>query len=65
MPKKPDTPANRRRFSDSDKPREKVWEKEQREEYVKRRDSIAPFIRDLTTPPPEEKKKDFWSELLG
>jgi len=54
--------TNRRRFEDKDR---KPWTKEEREAYEKRRDLLAPIIRDLTTPAPEAKKKDFLEELFA
>lgn len=43
----------------------KVWSKEERETYEKRREALAPLIRDLTTPAPKKKEKDFFEELFG
>jgi hypothetical protein len=52
----------RRRFEEKDR---KPWTDEQRSSYENMRSKIAPFIRDLTTPPKTEKKKDFFEELFG
>lgn len=57
-------PAERRRFEEQDR---KIWTAEEREQYMKRREVLAPYIRDLVTPPKEEKKKKdpFFGDLLG
>ena len=53
---------NRRRFDDTDR---KPWTEEQRKEFIKRADLLAPLVRHLTTPVPAEKKKDFLEELFA
>lgn len=56
------TQEERRRFEEQDR---KPWTEEQRAEYIKRRDALAPYIRDLTTKPREAKKRDPLDVLLG
>jgi hypothetical protein len=51
-----------RRFEEKDR---KPWTEEQRKAYVAMRDKLKPFIVDLTTPAPTEKKKDPLAEFLG
>lgn len=51
-----------RRFEDSER---KPWTKEQREKYEATRAALAPYIKDLTTPPRSAKKRDPLDVLLG
>ena len=56
------TPEEKRRFED---PERKPWTEEDRAAYLKRRDALAPLVRDLTTPARSAKKRDPLDVFLG
>ena len=56
------TQEERRRFEESER---KPWTEEERTAYQKRRDLLAPIVRDLTTPARTAKKRDPLDALLG
>jgi len=62
MSKKEEEKQERRRFDEKDR---KAWSEEDRKRFVENANKIAPYVRHLTTPTPEPKKKDksFLEEL--